>query len=1061
MNESILPVGLPVGLPAEASERLIELFDRARQLEPAERARFLAEACADAPQWRQEIESLLDYDDEAPVLNATSALKAAAHTLVETDLSGQVIDRYHILKPIGTGGMGRVYLAEDSSLGRQVALKFLPESFTAEPERVRRFEQEARATSTLNHPNIITVYETGQHERRHYITYEFVEGQTLRARLAGEPLRWQEAVVIGAQIAAALKAAHAAGIIHRDIKPENVMLRADGLVKVLDFGIAKRLDLREADSSTEGATAVVNATLAGQVFGTLGYLAPEQARGEKLDARADVFALGIVLYEMLAGHPWAEKSAAEKLEAVQSAEEIPLLMAARQDLPTALVALVTNAVKKDRAQRSQSISPMLDVLNELKPTNADQTDQDLQGAEASLRTQNANRLLNQFVSLYDTNRRTRLSPTAMWTIWRHSNLKRGKLEKRLLRQSLLSVLAKGCGVAGVAALLALLLAAWFSITETWDERVMHDGHAKRVVQVRLSPDGKKLISVSYDKKVIVWDLARRARSATLNEHTDHVSAAAFSPDGKWLATAGSDQRAIVWDAERLTKVVELLGPRGDDDKTIAFTPNGKLFVGVGDPDKKDTRNVWEVGTWRKLVSLRTNGDFLLSPDSRLLVNGNWQINDLLSGNEVVKGEGQPIGDGALSPDGTRLAGIDAGGFVSFWDVSRFWKTGERRLLNRFLAHRDHGHAIAYSPDGRLVASASENIILWDARTHEILARFTAKDTVNDVIFSHDSRQIISAHGDGAIIIWDIAEKAQVANLAEHGGPVYAASFSPDGQTVLSASEDNSVFIWDAASGLKRAVLTGHRSPVKSAEFSRDGQWAVTSDLSHNVKVWDAATGAHLRSFALPRKDETLFNYGAALLPDKRWVATTFGVYDTNDGRTVVQFSPQVGGYPPAIRGLAFSSDGRWLACAGTGGYIALWEVAQWRLRQELSVGGNFNTVTFTLDNHSLVIGDNDGQIQLWQIEPLKLISDVGSAASGIEGFSFSPDGRVLAAASDNETLSLWDVTGRRHLRDVGQHILPVLAVGFAPDGRRLVTGEQDSSVRVYTRQRSLWGWRLE
>ncbi len=271
----------------------------------------------------------------------------------------------------------------------------------------------------------------------------------MRARLLGESLRWQEAVVIGAQIAAALKAAHAAGIIHRDIKPENVMLRADGLVKVLDFGIAKRLELREAESSStgegEGATAA-NATLAGQVFGTLGYLAPEQARGEKVDARADVFALGMVLYEMLARHPWAELSAAEKLEAVQSADELPSLMVEQQDLPTALVALVTNAVKKDRVQRSQAISPMLDVLNELKPTNADQTDKDLQGAEASLRTQNANRLLNQFVSLYAANRRTRLSPTAIWTIWRHSNLKRGKLEKRLLRQSLLSVWQRAAGL---------------------------------------------------------------------------------------------------------------------------------------------------------------------------------------------------------------------------------------------------------------------------------------------------------------------------------------------------------------------------------------------------------------------------------------------------------------------------------------------------------------------------------------------------------------------------------------------------------------------------------------
>ncbi len=1071
-------------MTAERWASIKALFERANELPPAEHAAWLRAQCSADEALYGEVAALLAVLPKAAGFIETPALQQHAAEYVAdgpaNELLGRQLGHYLIEAEIGRGGMGEVYRAVDQRLGRTVALKVLPAEFAAEAARVRRFEREARTISALKHPNIVTLFELLSHEGRQVIVMELIEGETLREVLKRGPLDWREVVRIGAQMAAALAAAHSVGIIHRDIKPANVIRQtgqAAGHVKVLDFGIAKMggefvvppadgsgspAEIDEAIPPVGGATNAPPTTTAA-LLGTPGYLSPEQARGEaqaQPDVRTDIFALGVVLFELLTGRlPFPGATAEDKLAAVLSATEAPDVREFLPALPAALSAILVKALRKDRAQRFATGGELHADLEELK--------NDLAGNNpvqvgAQLKVRNANRLLTQFTILHLNDPTTRIPPARLWAIGRYSDLKRGEPEGAVLRRSWLTACWKTLRVALPVGLVTLALAAWFSVTEQWGERVMHDGHARRVTKVVLSPDGKKLVSVGFDKQVIVWDLARRARLATLNEHKDVIAAAAFSPDGKWFATmsSGHDCRAVIWDAERLTKVTEMPGGPRDHVSSIAFTPNGRLFGGPGDPDKKDTRNVWEVGTWRKLAALNYNSGFLFSPDSRWQLGGDWQTFDLSSGSEVAKGAGQPFGEGALSPDGTRLAGLDAGGFVSFWDVSRFWKTGERRLLNRLLAHRDHGHAIAYSPDGRLVASASENIILWEARTHEKLARFTAKDTVNDVIFTCDSRQIISAHGDGAIIIWDIAEKAQVANLAEHSGPVYAASFSPDGQAVLSASEDNSVFIWDAASGLKRAVLTGHNAPVKSAEFSRDGQWAVTSDLSHNVKVWDAATGAQLRSFALPRKDDTLFNYTAALSPDKRWVATTFGVYDTNAGHTVVEYSPQTKP-APAIRGLAFSSDGRWLACAGTTAYLALWEVGTWRLRQELSLGGNFNTVTFSRDNRSLVVGDNGGVIQLWQVEPLKLIDNVGKAGSGTEGFSFAPDGRVLAVASDNETLSLWDVMQRRHLRDVGQHILPVLAVGFAPDGRRLVTGEQDNSVRVYTRQRTLWGWRLD
>src|SRR5216684_2965188 len=208
-------------------------------------------------------------------------------------MNPQTISRYRVGRLIGAGGMGEVYLAEDMTLNRKVALKLLPVRFTRDEERVRRFQREARAASALNHPNILTIYEIGEDDSVHYIATEYIEGQTLRERMSSRRLNIGEVLDIAIGVASALAAAHDAGIVHRDIKPENIMLRPDGLVKVLDFGLAKLAEPESAlkDSST------------GSVMGTLLYISPEQARAQQPDARSDLYALGAVMYEMVTGQP--------------------------------------------------------------------------------------------------------------------------------------------------------------------------------------------------------------------------------------------------------------------------------------------------------------------------------------------------------------------------------------------------------------------------------------------------------------------------------------------------------------------------------------------------------------------------------------------------------------------------------------------------------------------------------------------------------------------------------------------------------------------------------------
>jgi eukaryotic-like serine/threonine-protein kinase len=279
---------------------------------------------------------------------------------------GARLEHYEILSPLGAGGMGEVYLAADTRLGRKVALKLLPEELTRHAERVRRFEQEARAASSLNHPNILTIFEIGDAVGAHYIATEFVDGQTLRERLEGENLALIVALDIAIQTASALAAAHEAGIVHRDIKPENVMVRRDGIVKVLDFGLAKLVEQRRPRVDSAAPTlAKVNTDL-GTVMGTAGYMSPEQARGQEVDARSDIFSLGVVLYEMLAGRaPFTGVNALEVISDILKTE--PAQLKSRvPDIPRELEHIVLKALRKDREGRYQSVKDLLIDLKDLK-----------------------------------------------------------------------------------------------------------------------------------------------------------------------------------------------------------------------------------------------------------------------------------------------------------------------------------------------------------------------------------------------------------------------------------------------------------------------------------------------------------------------------------------------------------------------------------------------------------------------------------------------------------------------------------------------------------------------
>ena len=356
-------------MKAERWEKVIDLFQSALERAPEERAALLDEACHDDEGMRREVESLLTSHERAENFIEVPAFKVAPELATNDSadaLVGKLLGHYCIESLIGVGGMGEVYLARDERLGRKAALKLLPDSLTTDETQLGRFKNEARTASALNHPNILTVYEIGAEGKVQFIATEFIEGVTLRAALASGRMSAQRALEIAVQVASALAAAHDAGVVHRDIKPENIMLRPDGYVKVLDFGIAKLTEQRRASDDPRVETTAELQTRPGLVLGTARYMSPEQTRGQSLDARSDIWSFGVIIYEMVGGVPPFLGETPSDCIASILATEPPPLTSVLPEVPLKLESILQKALRKSRDERYQTIKEMLADLRGLK-----------------------------------------------------------------------------------------------------------------------------------------------------------------------------------------------------------------------------------------------------------------------------------------------------------------------------------------------------------------------------------------------------------------------------------------------------------------------------------------------------------------------------------------------------------------------------------------------------------------------------------------------------------------------------------------------------------------------
>jgi len=341
----------------ELWQRVREVLGQALELKPEDRPPFLDKVCASDRLLRREVETLLSSGDEVQ----SSFLQSSGPRIPLT--SGARLGDYEVVRLVGSGGMGEVYRARDARLGRDVAIKVLPVVFSSDPERLRRFEQEARAAAALNHPNILSVFQLGTYDGAPYLVSELLEGGTLREQLVRGPIVLRKAIDYGVQIARGLAAAHEKGIVHRDLKPENLFLMRDGRVKILDFGLAK-LAQRQSTSDSNAPT-LTEGTEPGMVMGTVGYMSPEQVSGRKADHRADIFAFGAILYEMLTGkRAFQRPTSAETMAAILN-EDPRGISQIVLNFPPALQKVVQRCLEKNPEQRFQSASDMAFALEAL------------------------------------------------------------------------------------------------------------------------------------------------------------------------------------------------------------------------------------------------------------------------------------------------------------------------------------------------------------------------------------------------------------------------------------------------------------------------------------------------------------------------------------------------------------------------------------------------------------------------------------------------------------------------------------------------------------------------
>ena len=919
--------------------QLIEdIFHTALKRAPHDRARFLQHVCQEDETLRRQVESLLAAEGQKGDFLDSEAIRDTAKILVERgafSLVGNQVAHYQVLSLLGAGGMGEVYLAKDTKLSRKVALKLLPAQFGQDQERVRRFEREARAASALNHPNIITIYEIGESDDLHFIVTEYVEGHTLRQLMATARMPAEQTIDILKQIARALAAAHQADILHRDIKPENVMVRPDGLVKVLDFGLA-RISKRVApslDSQTLAQDRTL--TIPGAVMGTIGYMSPEQARGLTLDTRTDIFSLGVIFYELLSGHvPFSGATPSDVIAAILTIDPPPLTL-----FPPALQHVVSRALSKEREHRYQTSGELLADLEKLS------------------RDWEPVRTTDQVTSATDDREHNPASDEAitqrLFAARTHSH-KLARYKRPALSVLLAVLVAVGLAYAGKEFVRKFRPLPFQTITAT------SLTHAGRALNVSLSPDEKYVAYVTKENGLFSLSVRQIATGSVIQflpPGKPELGDLAFSQDSNYLYYEAA---GVLYRAPSLggaaTQVLAGIASRwalAPNEKRLVYVrtnaAQGESALMISNLDGSDER---------KLATRKLSAHFYRlawSPDSQVIAFVDRESPDL--GFDTVRTIS--IADGTeklITPRRwSRIRDIawlpaEQGWLISASDqrVGRIWHLpkggGEARQITFDASHYDKISLVATGKSlAAITNDASDS--LWVSPTGDASqARrlMTGRNDFYDVRWTPDGKLIFTNHwGTGAnemihrVIITMNADgsdlKQLTAGTRAHNQPLV----SPDGRYIVStrdARPERLSNLWRFnADGSKPVQLT-YGDTDHRPSWSLDSRWVVylSTDRASKGTVWRVSAEG-----GTPEQLTTVNSGAPVVSPDGQWIACA--LKEAEDKPWRLALIPFVGGPPTrtfelpaelhrnAIAGMRWMPDGRALAYRKiTDGAVNLW-----------------------------------------------------------------------------------------------------------------------------------------
>lgn len=863
----------------ERYQQIDKVFQAAIERNPPERGAFLDEACRGDHSLRREVEALIDSSNkagsfiESPVFAQAPDLLATAHGGI---LIGRELGPYEIKAVLGAGGMGDVYLAQDRRLGRNVALKLLPDYFTADEQRLRRFQQEARAASALNHPNIITIFEIGQADSIRFLATEYIDGETIRQRLSSATLSVKECLEITIQVANALEAAHQAGIIHRDIKPENIMVRRDGFVKVLDFGLAKLAERYGVADDTQAATIAQVDTDPGTILGTVNYMSPEQARGLPLDLRTDLFSLGMVLYEMISARPPFEGKTAGELIALIISKEPPPLARYSNDVPEALQWIVTKALTKDRDDRYQTARDMMVDLRRLKQelefeAARAQVTPALDNPTAITRTQAVIDTDDQ--TLKKTGDGVAVTTSSAKVIL--SEIKRHKKGAALIFIGVAMLIA-GLGM-GIARLMSQRQSALQSPEPFANMKLTRLTTTGKASCAAISPDGKYVAHALGGKgRQSLWLRHIATGSDTEIVKTDQVdyTALIFSPDGnyiyflRWESVEGAMYRMPV-----LGGSMKMLAR--DVDGGISLSPDGQQLVYMrGYPQRNEgliaTSNADGAGE-QQLVTHRQRDLYppgisrawgpSWSPDGEMIAyalrseEGSasyWnvmtiRVNDH-SEQQITHQQWRSVGQLAWLSDGSGLivAASDKESYPSqqIWHVS--YPHGQvRRITNDT---NDYG-GISLTSDsnalGTVQTQQNSNIWIAPGGDASLATQITSNnsDGLSGVAWTPDGKIVYTSRTRSLVNIWIVNKDGTSQNqLTADARASIGPSVSPDGRYIVFASNRTGNYgAWRMEiDGSNPTQFTGIAN-AQSAEITPDGQWVVYSGTEAGVgNLWKVA-----------------------------------------------------------------------------------------------------------------------------------------------------------------------------------------------------------------------------